>query len=267
MTTNTNWAGMVPVDDTELFVQDSGGSGMPVLYLNGAYADLKHWQPIIGELGDDDWRHITFDERARGRSKQSADYSFEGCLRDIDAVLAARNVDRVLLAGWSMGAIIGVLWAARNPDRARGIVCVDGAMPYGLTGEEGRERIRKLFGRMRLMLPIASRFGLAARMSAAQHAEVNIEINELGAGIAPTLDRLACPVRYVLGTGDSLGSSGGEMEQVRKALDPVLARKPNIKVSAKVSSNHSKIMKKDFAAIADAVREVQAAQNEESPRT
>jgi hypothetical protein len=70
------------------------------------------------------------------------------------------------------------------------------------------------------------------------------------------LDRLTCPVRYVLATGASLGSDQAEMEQMRASLDPVLARNPNLSVSAKVASNHSKIVRNDFRAIADAVREV-----------
>jgi hypothetical protein len=44
-----------------------------------------------------DYRHITYDERARGKSKRSADYSFEACIRDVDAVLKARGV----LRGWA----------------------------------------------------------------------------------------------------------------------------------------------------------------------
>jgi hypothetical protein len=36
----------------------------------------------------------------------------------------------------------------------------------------------------------------------------------------------------------------------------VLARNPNIQVSATVASNHSKILRKDFRAVADAVREI-----------
>jgi hypothetical protein len=70
------------------------------------------------------------------------------------------------------------------------------------------------------------------------------------------LDRLTCPVRYVLATGASLGSDQAEMEQMRASLDPVLARHPNLSVSVKVASNHSKIVRNDFRAIADAVREV-----------
>src|SRR5215475_4666320 len=136
------WTGMVPVDDTALYVTDTGGPGRPLVYLNGAYADQSHWRRVIADLGSD-YRHITYDERARGRSKRSADYSFEACLRDLDAVLRATGVDRPLLVGWSYGAALAVHWADRHPDRVSGVVSVDGAYPYGLIGEDGRARIRR----------------------------------------------------------------------------------------------------------------------------
>jgi pimeloyl-ACP methyl ester carboxylesterase len=183
--------------------------------------------------------------------------------RDVGAVLSASEVERPLLVGWSYGAIVAVHWADRHPDRVAGVVAIDSAVPYGLTGEEGQERIRKLFHRMRWLFPLASRFGLAARMTADQHADINIEINEVSAALAPILDRLTCPVRYVLATGGNLGGGDEEMEQMRTALDPVLARNPNLRVSAKVASNHSHILRKDFRAIAEAVRETTAAQDQE----
>ena len=190
---------MVPVEDTALHVTDTGGSGRAVVYLNSSYATQRNWRPVIAELGAG-WRHITYDERARGRSKRSADYSFDACVRDLDAVLEATGVERPLLVGWSYGAYVAVHWADRNPGRA-GVVAVDSAVPYGLTGEAGRDRIRLLFRKMRLLLPLASRLGLAARMTADQHADINIEINEIAAACAPLLERLTCPVRYVLATG------------------------------------------------------------------
>jgi hypothetical protein len=49
---------------------------------------------------------------------------------------------------------------------------------------------------MRLLSPIASRLGLAARMTADQHADVNIELNEIAAASVPVLDRMTCPVRF-----------------------------------------------------------------------
>ena len=209
--TPSAWTGMVPVDDTALYVTDTGGNGRPVVYLNGSYADQSHWRRVIADLGGD-YRHIAYDERARGKSRRSADYSFEACLRDLDAVLKARGVDRPLLVGWSYGGILAWHWADRYPDRLVGAVCVD-AFPIGLTGEAGQARIRTLFRRMRLLFPLAARLGLAARMTADQHAEVNIEINEISAACGPLLERLTCPVRFVLATGKSLGNKGGEMDE------------------------------------------------------
>ncbi|MEZ4237181.1 MAG: alpha/beta fold hydrolase [Myxococcota bacterium] len=177
------WSGTVPVGDTALYVRDSGGFGPPVVYLNGAYADLSHWRRVIAHLGDD-CRHITYDARARGRSQRSADHSFEAGLGDLSAVLDARDVEQALLVGWSYGAILSWHWADRHPTRAAGLVCVD-AFPIGLTGDEGRARIRALFHRMRWALPIASRFGMAARMTAEEHADVNIEINRDQRGVGP----------------------------------------------------------------------------------
>ncbi len=166
-------------------------------------------------------------------------------------------MDRPLLVGWSLGGILAWHWADRNPDRVEGVVCVD-AFPVGVTGEEGRVAIRKMFRRMRLLLPIATWFGLAARMSADQHADVNIEGNEVAAASVPVLERVTCPVWFVMATGDSLGTSGGEMELGRTVLDPILARNPNLKVSEKVASNHTQILRKDSPAVAQTVRELAA---------
>ena len=246
---------MVQVEDTALAMTDSCDTGPAVVYLNGSYASQRSWRPVIAELGTS-WRHITYDERARGLSKRSADYSFEACLRDLEAVLDATGIARPLLVGWSYGSYVAVHWADRHPGRVAGVVSVDGAVPYGLTGEEGRDRIRNLFRRMRLLLPLASCFGLAARMTASQHAEINIEINEIAAACEPLLDRLTCPVQYVLATDGSLGGGKEEMEAMRASLDPVLARNPNLKVSAKVASNHTQILRKDFRAVAGALREL-----------
>nr|WP_205752583.1 alpha/beta hydrolase [Cryptosporangium phraense] len=66
---------MVSIDDTALAVTDTGGTGTPVVYLNGQFATQGYWRRVIDDLGPG-YRHITYDERARGKhSKRSADYS------------------------------------------------------------------------------------------------------------------------------------------------------------------------------------------------
>ena len=262
---SSKWTGMVPVDDTALAVTDTGGPGIPVVYLNGQFATQGYWRRVIAELGTG-WRHITYDERARGKkSMRSADYSFEAAVRDVDAVLAARGVDRPLLVGWSYGAVVAAHWASRNPDRTVGAVLVDGAYPYDWLDEAMEQRIRKLFRRMGWFTPLLRPTGLTPRMTAEQQANSNIELGKLSREreLGPVLDNIAVPVRYVVASGTSFGSRGDEQERIRTSLDTVTARNPNIQISAKVASNHGAILKRDAPAIAEAVREVAALDREQ----
>ncbi|MBF6340351.1 alpha/beta hydrolase [Nocardia abscessus] len=262
--TISKWTGMVSVDDTALAVTDTGGAGIPVVYLNGQFATQSYWRKVIAELGSG-FRHITYDERARGKSRRSADYSFEAAVRDVDAVLAARGVDRALVVGWSYGAVVAAHWAARNPDRAVGAVLVDGAFPHDWLDEAMEQRIRKLFKRLGWITPLLRPTGLTPRMTAEQMADSNIELGKLSREqeLGPVLDDITVPMRYVVASGTSFGSRGDEQERIRTSLDAVTVRNPNIRISAKVPSNHGALLRKDFRAIAEAVHETAAAHDQQ----
>lgn len=257
-TSSATWTGIVPVDDTALAVTDSGGSGPSVIYLNGQFATQGYWRRVIAELGSG-WRHITYDERARGRkSGRSADYSFEAAVRDVDAVLDARGVDRALVVGWSYGAFVAAHWASRNPDRAIGAVLVDGAQPHDWLTDEMEQGIRTAFRRLQwLMVPLRVT-GLTPRMTALEMAECNIEVGKLAREreLGPVMDRITVPTRYVLASGTSFGSKGDGQERIRASVPAVVERNPQITIHAKVASNHGAILRKDFRAVAEAVRGV-----------
>jgi pimeloyl-ACP methyl ester carboxylesterase len=233
------WTGMVSIDDTALAVNDTGGYGIPIL--------------------GSDFRHITFDERARGKkSKLSADYSFQTCVKDVDVILAARDIKHALVLGWSYGAFIAAHWASRNPDSCLGAVLVDGAQPYNWLNEKMETRIRRLFRWLSPIMWLLRSTGLTPRISAFQMAEINIELGRVASvnELAPVLDRLIIPTRYVLASGASFGSKSNELELIRTGVNAVVESNPNVKISAKVASSHDEILKKDFLAIANAVREV-----------
>ncbi|MCP2275362.1 alpha/beta fold hydrolase [Nocardia amikacinitolerans] len=252
--TNTAWTGVVPVGDTALAVTDSGGSGIPILYVNGHVASQRNWRRVIAELGPR-WRHITYDMRARGKSKTSSDYSFATNVADIDAVLAARGVERALVVGWSYGAFVAAHWTSRNPDRAIGAVLVEGAQPHDWIDEIDIEGMRKLWRRLSWVLPLLRPFGMAPRMSAQQMAESNIEVGEIARErtLGPVMDSITVATRYVNASGSSLGSKGDEQERIRASLSKVVERNPNIEIHAKVPSNHGNILRKDYRAVAEAV--------------
>ncbi len=163
------------------------------------------------------------------------------------------------MVGWSYGALVAAHWVERNPDRTVGAVLVDGAYPYDWLDEAMEQRIRKLFKRMGWFTPLLRPTGLTPRMGAAQQAESNIELGRLSREreLGPVLDRITVPARFVVASGTSFGSRGDEQEQIRSSLAAVTARNPNIR-STKVPSNHGAILKKDFRAVAEAVREVAA---------
>jgi pimeloyl-ACP methyl ester carboxylesterase len=252
------WTGLVPVDDSALAVTDTDGGGVPVIYLNGHAAVQRNWRRVVAELGTE-WRQITYDMRGRGKSTRSADYSFETNIRDVDAVLAARGVARAVVVGWSYGAFVAAHWASRNPARTVGAILVEGAQPYDWFDDSMESGMRKIWKRIWWPMQLLRPFGLAPRMTADQLADSNIEVGKIARerDLGPVLDSITVPTRYVVASGESFGSQGGH-ETIRASLPAVTARNPNIQISAKVASNHGSILRKDYRAIAEAVREVAA---------
>ncbi|WP_250563386.1 alpha/beta fold hydrolase [Sphaerisporangium fuscum] len=214
--TTAKWTGMVRVDDTALAVTDTGGPGIPVVYLNGHVATQGYWRRVIAELGTG-WRHITYDMRVRGKSKRSADLSFETNLRDVDAVLAARGADRALVVGWSYGAYVAAHWAGRNPDRTVGAVLVDGAFPYDWLDEAMEQRIRKLFRRLSWLMLLLRPTGLTPRMTAEQIADSNIEVGRISRE-----RELGPAARVVLTDRRGLPAGGTAGQVLRRPRRPAL---------------------------------------------
>lgn len=144
---------------------------------------------------------------------------------------------------------------------------VDGALPVPdeMYDPEFADRVRRGFRRARLLFPVLNRFGLAGRMTAEQHAEINLDVlqYQTKSALEPILDRVSCPVRYVIGAGGHTGTNDAEMAPVRAGIEPVLRRRPNFEVTARVPVNHEKIVKKCHPEIAQAVREVAAAVGQE----
>jgi len=257
------WSGMLPVDDTALYLSDTGGNGIPVIYLNGQFANLNYWRKVISELGPG-FRHVTYDERARGRkSGTSSDYSFHACISDVDAVLAARGIKKCIVIGWSYGTFLAAHWASMNPDRCYGAVLVDGAQPYDWMTPEMAARIRKLFRLLNPLMWLLRPTGITPRLSASKMAEINIERGFIAGKkeLDPVVNKITVPTLYVLASGSSFGSKGEEQEVIRAGVTAVTERNPNIRIWAKVKSNHDKILKNDFLAVADAVREIATISN------
>lgn len=74
-------------------------------------------------------RLVQFDGRGTGRSQREVtDVSLDAHLRDVDAVIDAAGGGEVVLLGFYHSALISIEWAARHPDRVRGLFLFGGTL-------------------------------------------------------------------------------------------------------------------------------------------
>jgi pimeloyl-ACP methyl ester carboxylesterase/DNA-binding CsgD family transcriptional regulator len=84
------------------------------------------WRHLLDELARDHTL-LRFDQRGCGLSDPDpADLSFEGWLRDLEAVVDAAGFDRFAVFGMSQGAAIGIEYAARHPERVTHLALLGG---------------------------------------------------------------------------------------------------------------------------------------------
>ncbi|THG30990.1 alpha/beta fold hydrolase [Naasia lichenicola] len=90
--------------DTDLHVDDTGGSGRPIVLIHGwplSGASWAHQVPAFEAAG---YRVITYDRRGFGQSdKPLTGYTYDTLTEDLHALLEALDVTDVTLVGFSMG--------------------------------------------------------------------------------------------------------------------------------------------------------------------
>jgi 2-hydroxy-6-oxonona-2,4-dienedioate hydrolase len=122
---------------------DSGGHGEPLVLLHGSGGHLEAYARNLGPLGEH-FRVVAFDMIGHGySSKPDRDYHIADYCAHLSDVLDTLGLERVHLAGESLGGWIGAAFAAGHPQRIRKLVI---NTPAGLTcNEEALARQRALF--------------------------------------------------------------------------------------------------------------------------
>lgn len=120
----------VPVEGGELAVYDSGPAQAPtVLLLHGITASALSFVPVRRALSPA-IRTLTVDLRGRGESAElPGPYGIAVHVRDLIAVLDHLEIERVVVAGHSMGATIAARLAYDHPQRVSALVLIDGGLP------------------------------------------------------------------------------------------------------------------------------------------
>ncbi|WP_409465886.1 alpha/beta fold hydrolase [Amycolatopsis sp. GA6-003] len=140
-------------------VVDVGPRHAPAVILlhSVACTGLLTWYPVLKRLSANH-RVVVFDQRWHGQGIRSQEFSLEDCADDVVAVADALGIGEFLVAGYSMGGMVGQLAAHRFPDRVTGLVLCSTASNFrrGI-----RQRVAlDLFGRTLHLLRDQARIGL-----------------------------------------------------------------------------------------------------------
>ncbi|MGV1789983.1 haloalkane dehalogenase [Rhizobium sp. A37_96] len=110
--------------DSTLFYEDAG-AGTPFVFLHGNPTSSHLWRhvsPAVTTPG----RRLAPDLIGMGRSgKPDIAYTFDDHARYLDAWFDALALDGVILVGHDWGGALGFDWAARHPERVRGIAFME----------------------------------------------------------------------------------------------------------------------------------------------
>lgn len=108
-----------------LYYEDHG-DGDPILFLHGAVAGVRYFEPQLTGLSDG-FRTVALDFRGHGRSeKTELGHTLPQHARDVRRFLERLDLDDVVVVGWSMGAIVSWEYVRQfGTDRLRALVDVD----------------------------------------------------------------------------------------------------------------------------------------------
>ncbi len=113
-------------DGLDLHLLEWSEAGVPLLLLHGFGNEAHIWDDFAPEVAPY-YRTLALDHRGHGESFWDPErrYDLDTLVRDVEAVTAALDIERLVLVGHSLGGRVATLFAGRHPERLAGVVLVD----------------------------------------------------------------------------------------------------------------------------------------------
>jgi pimeloyl-ACP methyl ester carboxylesterase len=117
---------MVRADDgLDLVCEIRGQGNTALVFLHGWCGDREYWKHQVDVFAPD-YRVVTLDQAGHGESgKNRKEWSVSGLAADVEAVVKALGLKRVILVGHSMGGPVALQAAQRMPGTVIAVVGVD----------------------------------------------------------------------------------------------------------------------------------------------
>ncbi|PPF54977.1 alpha/beta hydrolase [Clavibacter michiganensis] len=124
--------------DTHLHVDDTGGTGRPVVLIHGWPLSGESWKKQVPAFEAAGFRVITYDRRGFGRSdKPLTGYDYDTFASDLDALLDQLDLVDVTLVGFSMGGgEIARYIGTHGEARLHSVVFASAVPPYLMQGDD-----------------------------------------------------------------------------------------------------------------------------------
>ncbi len=134
--------GFVDVPGAKIFYKDSGGSGVPIIFLHAFTGSSEVWEKQIPAFTRAGYRFIAYDRRGFGRTVADANGPASSGADDLFALADHLGIDKFHLLGTAGGGFVALDFAISYPDRLRSLtlVCSQG----GVQDREFSEAIARL---------------------------------------------------------------------------------------------------------------------------
>ncbi len=121
-----------PASTVRLHIDDSGGSGRPVVLIHGWPLSAQAWAPQVSVLQAAGYRVVAYDRRGFGRSdKPQSGYSYDTLADDLQRVMDQCGLQDATLVGFSMGGGEVARYIARcGQSRLHSVVFAAAVPPY-----------------------------------------------------------------------------------------------------------------------------------------
>ena len=107
----------------DLWYEDTGGDGAPVIFLHAATGTTECWSHQLPTFTSAGYRCIAYDRRTWGRSRptdEALQPGYQG--DDLEGLIEHLQLDRFHLVATAAGGITGIDYSLTHPERVRSLV-------------------------------------------------------------------------------------------------------------------------------------------------
>ncbi len=215
-----------------LSVEDSGSGDVPLVFLHFWGGTARTWAPVSAALPAC-FRTVALDARGWGHSdRPDCGYEVATMADDVEAVIAALQLDRFVLVGHSMGGKVAQLLASRCPPGLAGLVLVAPSPAQGKAlAPQEREAmigayasteaigwtIDNVLTGSTLSSPLRDQL-IADSLGGADAAKAAWPAGAIAEDVSADLARIAVPVLVIAGEADKVDNA----EMIRDVVLPCL---------------------------------------------